>query len=102
MERGRDYRREGNGGSYPFAGVDTAKDECVEFHGISEGQERNDDLRSTCEPEIQIWKPTLLVAGVLCEYSGVERSDHSEVCAGAGEARSDDGSDQHKRDGRPL
>ena len=81
MEGGRDHRREGDGGSYPSASVNSTKDECVEFHGISEGEECVDDLRPTCELEIQVWKPAFLVAGVLCEYSRVERSNYSEVCA---------------------
>jgi hypothetical protein len=34
MERSRDQRREGAGGSYPSAGVDPTEDECVEFHGL--------------------------------------------------------------------
>ena len=84
MERSGDHRGEGYGGSYPFAGKHTAEVKCVEFHGLPEGEECVDDLRSTSELKIQVWKPALLVAGLLCEHSRIERSDHSEVCARAG------------------
>lgn len=72
MEGGRDDRAEGDGGSYPFAGVDPAEVQRVEFHGVSEGEECAEDLRSACELEIQIWEPTLLDERLLCEHSGAE------------------------------
>ena len=44
MEGSRNYRGEGNGGSYPPAGIHSTKDECLKFHGIPEGKECVDDL----------------------------------------------------------
>ena len=47
-------------------------------------------------------KCALLGARLLCEHSGVERSDDSEIRARAGEGRSDDGSYQYEGSRRPL
>ena len=44
MERSRDHRRKSDGGPYPFARVNSAKDKCIEFHGVSEGEECVDDI----------------------------------------------------------
>lgn len=65
---------------YPFAGINTAEDKHREFHGISEGEKCDDDIRSASVFEIQVWEQAFLVAGVLCQYSRVKWSDHSEVC----------------------
>ena len=72
MEGGRDHRREGNVGSHTPAGINSPKDECIKFHGIPEREECDDDLRSACELEIQVWEQALLVAGILCEHGGTE------------------------------
>ena len=102
MERSGDHRRESDGGSYSPASKYPTEVQCIELHGISEGEKCADDLRSTRELEIQVREPTLLVERVLCEHSRFERSDDSEVRARAGEARSDDGSDQYEGSRRPL
>ena len=44
VERSRDHRGEGNGGSYPSAGVNTTKVERIELHGVLEREERADDI----------------------------------------------------------
>ena len=44
MERGGDYRGEGDDRSYPPAGLDPAEAECVEFHGVLEREECVDDV----------------------------------------------------------
>ena len=31
-----------------------------------------DDIRQTCELEVQVWEPTFLVPRVLCRYGGTE------------------------------
>ena len=46
----------------------SAKEECFGFYRISEGKKRTDDIRQTCKPEIQIWKPTFLSRRILCQH----------------------------------
>ena len=72
MEGGGNHRRESNGRSYPSASINPAEDKCIEFHGIPEGEECADDIRSACEPEVQVREPALLGERVLCEHSGAE------------------------------
>ena len=72
VEGGRDHRGERDGGSHPSGSFDPAEVQCVERDGIPAGEERTDDLRSACEPEIQVRQPSLLVAGVVREYGWTE------------------------------
>lgn len=60
-------------GSHPHAGEYPPEPERVAIHGVSEGKKFSDDFRPSCEPEEQIWKPSLLVSGVLREYGGANK-----------------------------
>ena len=40
----------------------------VKLHGLSERQDRANDLRQTCQPEAQIWKQAFLGARLLCQH----------------------------------
>ena len=44
MEGGGDHRGESDGGSYPSVGEYSTEVQCIELHGISEGEKRTDDL----------------------------------------------------------
>ena len=38
---------------------------------IPERKERNDNFRTVCSPEIQVWEQTFLESGILCEHSHI-------------------------------
>ena len=44
VERSGDHRGKGNGRPYSSACIDTPEDECIELHGVAEGEERADDI----------------------------------------------------------
>ena len=44
MERRKNNRRKHDAGSCAFVGVDTTKNECIKFFGVSEGKECDDDI----------------------------------------------------------
>ena len=54
VQRSGADRRAHDGRSCAYAGVDTAEDFGKQLHGIFEGQISDDDLRISCELEIQI------------------------------------------------
>lgn len=62
-------------GSYTYACVHTAQNICGEFHGVSEGQKFSDDIRETCQHEIQIWQQEILVQGLLRRHRGTRRDE---------------------------
>jgi len=44
VEGSRNHREDGDGRSHPPAGINSAKDEYSELHGVFEGEECDDDL----------------------------------------------------------
>ena len=91
VERSRDHRREGDAGSYPSAAVDTAKVFGIQFYGIPEREECNDDLRAARKFEVSIREPALLGDRVLREYSRVTGKGNTEVYPRARETGSNRG-----------
>ena len=65
MERSQD--REGRGVSRPcaYAGGDPAETFGIEFHGVLEGKEQYDAIRTVWGTEIQVSEPRILVPGIL-------------------------------------
>ena len=57
---------------HPHAGKDSAETVGIEVHGNLEVKEYADDLRSFCEPEIQVWKSTILGTRILRGYGRKE------------------------------
>ena len=43
-------------GSYPYVSEHTAKYQCIAVCGISKGKKFIDDIRQTCQSQVQIWK----------------------------------------------
>ena len=70
----RDNRRTYDERSCPSVAEYTTENECVKLHGIPEGEERTNDIRVPCKPEIQVWKSTFLGGRLLCINCGVKRS----------------------------
>ena len=73
-------------GPYPYAGEYTAEYKRITVYGVSEGKKFADDIRSACEPKVQVWESPLLVSGLLCGYGRTEqRKDcriHTQSVAG--------------------
>ena len=65
-------------GSYPYVSEHTAKYQCIAVCGISKGKKFIDDIRQTCEFEVQVWEPTFLVPRVLCRYGGRNKEKIAE------------------------
>ena len=72
MERCGDTGRSLDAGPYPNVGGDSTEVQCIAVYGVFERQERHDDIRATCEPEVQIRQPALLGGRVLCEHRGIK------------------------------
>ena len=68
MERGRDHRSRSMPRSYPYVGNDTAEDECVRIHGVSERKKQSDDIPKMGKHEIQVQESAILVQRVLCGH----------------------------------
>ena len=64
--------------SYPYAGEYTAVSECSAIRRVSKREELADDLRSTCESEVQVWEQAFLVQRILCRYSGTNKERIAE------------------------
>ena len=79
VERSSDHRGEGDAGSYPSAAVDTAEVFGIQFYGIPEREECNDDLRAARKFEVSIWEPALLGDRILREHSRVTGESDTEV-----------------------
>ena len=71
-EESGNHRGRSMPGSYPYVSEHTAKYQCIAVCGISKGKKFIDDIRQTCEFEVQVWEPTFLVPRVLCKYGGTE------------------------------
>ena len=52
--RNRVDRNAGVSGSYPYAGMYTAQNECVQIHGNPQGKKQSDDLQQICPTKIQV------------------------------------------------
>lgn len=85
VERSSDHRGEGDAGSYTAAAVDPAEVFGVEFYGIPEKEECNDDLRAARKFEVSIRESALLGDRILREYSRVTGESDREVYPRAGE-----------------
>ena len=72
VQRSGNHRRTYDDRSCPPVVEYTTENECVKFHGISEGEECTDDLRSPCKLEVKVWKPAFLGRGLLCINRGIE------------------------------
>ena len=57
--------------SCAYSCIDPAQNERFGVHGIPERKEYDDNLRAVCAPEVQVWEPTLLESGLLCEYCDI-------------------------------
>ena len=57
---------------YTHVSNNTAQNECIEIYGDIERKKQFDDIRSICKFEVQVWKQTFLVLGLLCGYSRAE------------------------------
>ena len=56
MERSKHNRGGGLPRPHTYVGGNTAENECIKFHGISERKKQFDNTRKTCKLEIQAWK----------------------------------------------
>ena len=52
-----------------YAGGDSTKTVGIEFHGILEGKEQYDAVRTIRGTEVQVSEPRILVPGILCGHS---------------------------------
>ena len=79
MEGSQD--REGRGVSRPcaYAGGDSTKTVGIKFHGILEGKEQYDAVRTVWGTEIQVSEPGILAPGILRGYGGQECKSHSVI-----------------------
>lgn len=57
-------------GSYPYVSEHTAKYQRIAVCGISKGKKFIDDIRQTCELEVQVWESTFLVPGYYVDTVG--------------------------------
>lgn len=60
-------------GSHPYAGKHPTKVQCITVYGISQRKKFADDIRQARKSEVQVWKPAILVPGILCGYRGQEQ-----------------------------
>lgn len=68
VERGKNHRGRSLPGSHTHAGRDTAEAGSGKLHGIPEGKEQHNAIRTVWRTEVQIPKQRVLVQGVLCRY----------------------------------
>ena len=82
VERSRDHRMRDLSGPCAYTGGNTAEDQRIRIHGISERQEQHDDIPKIREHEICIPEPLILVQGILCRHGRQEHESdqgiHSE------------------------
>lgn len=55
---------------YPYAYGNTAKNECIWIHGISQREEQHNDTPKTRKPEVQVREQIVLVQRALCGHGG--------------------------------
>ena len=55
-EESGNHRGRSMPGSYPYVSEHTAKYQCIAVCGISKGKKYIDDIRQTCQSQVQIWK----------------------------------------------
>ena len=65
--------------SYPYVSEHTAKYQRIAVCGISKGKKFIDDIRQTCELEVQVWESTFLVSRVLCGHGGTEQRENCRI-----------------------
>ena len=66
-------------GSYPYVSEHTAKYQRIAVCGISKGKKFIDDIRQTCELEVQVCESTFLVPGILCGHGGTEQRENCRI-----------------------
>ena len=89
MERCGDHRRAHDAGSYTPSCECAAQIQYLTVHGILEREKRNDDLRTTCKFEVQVWKPKLLGNRILRKHSGPQHCNRAEIYSRTRETGSD-------------
>ena len=67
--RGRNYRGRDLPRPYPYAGEYPAQIQCITVYGISQREKFADDIWPTCESEVQVRKPAVLVQRLCVIYS---------------------------------
>ena len=77
--RNRTDRSAGMSGSYPYAGMYTTEDECIQIHGNTQREKQSDDLRPIRPTEIQIWEQTFLGKRILCGHGREKQDCNSKV-----------------------
>ena len=78
-EESGNHRGRSMPGSYPYVSEHTAKYQRIAVCGISKGKKFIDDIRQTCELEVQVWDSTFLVPGVLCGHGGTEQKENCRI-----------------------
>ena len=74
---------------HSYAGGDTAENQCVGFHGVSEREKQFADIRSMEQHQIQVQESRILVQRVLCGHSWEKyKKDKGVYPTSAGRRRS--------------
>ena len=89
-------------GSHSHAGKYPALSKRSAICRVPEREELADDLRLTCESEVQVWEQTFLVQRILCRYSRTEQRTDSGVYPESTTGRRDGRPDQHEGVYRPV
>jgi len=75
--------------SYSYAGGNTAENQRIGLHGVSEREKQFADIRSVEQHQIQVQESRILVQRVLCGYSWEKyKKDKGIYQASAGRRRS--------------
>ena len=60
-------------------GEHTAERESIIVYGIPERKEHNDNFRTVCSSEIQVWEQTFLESGILCEHGRRQQASRAKI-----------------------
>ena len=71
-EESGNHRGRSMPGSYPYVSEHTAKYQRIAVCGISKGKKFIDDIRQTCEFEVQVWQSAFLGQRIFRGYSTVD------------------------------
>lgn len=91
----RDHRSARNARSHTHIGEHTAERESIIVYGIPERKEHNDNFRTVCSPEIQVWEQTFLESGILCEHGRRQQASRAKIHTKPRDGRHDNWPDQH-------
>ena len=67
--------------SCTHVGRNSAEHKCVVFCRVLKRKKYINDIRKTCKSEVQIWKQTFLVQGILCRCDGKNAKKIQEYIA---------------------